>query len=39
MSEAERHAMGELGKQWVYEHHGITTLAVRFLEALVQAQR
>jgi glycosyltransferase involved in cell wall biosynthesis len=39
MSEAERHAMGELGKRWVYEHHSVTTLAARFHEALVQAQR
>jgi glycosyltransferase involved in cell wall biosynthesis len=37
MSEAERHAMGERGRQWVYQHHGVTALADRFLEALVRA--
>ena len=39
MSAAERHAMGERGRQWVYQHHGVTALAGRFLDALVQAQR
>ena len=39
MSTAERHAMGERGRQWVYQHHGVTVLAGRFLDALVQAQR
>ncbi len=39
MSKAERHAMGERGRQWVYQHHGATALAGRFLDALVQAQR
>jgi glycosyltransferase involved in cell wall biosynthesis len=39
MSAAERHAMGERGRQWVYQHHGVTALAERFLDALVQAQR
>lgn len=39
MSEAERQAMGERGKQWVYQYHGVTALAGRFLDALAQAQR
>ena len=39
MSMAERDAMGERGKQWVYRHHGMTALAGRFLNALVQAQQ
>ena len=39
MGEAARHAMGERGKRWVYQHHGATALAGRFLQALVQAQR
>ena len=39
MSAAERNAMGERGRQWVYQHHGVTALAERFLDALVQAQR
>lgn len=39
MSTAERHAMGERGRQWVYQHHGMTALAGRFLDVLVQAQR
>lgn len=39
MSETERHAMGEGGRKWVYQHHGVTALADRFLEALIQAQR
>jgi glycosyltransferase involved in cell wall biosynthesis len=39
MSAAERHAMGERGRSWVYQHHGMTALAGRFLDALVQAQR
>jgi glycosyltransferase involved in cell wall biosynthesis len=39
MSEAERHAIGERGREWVYQHHGMTALAGRFLDALVQAQR
>lgn len=39
MSAADRHAMGERGRQWVYRHHGTTALAERFLDALVQAQR
>ena len=32
-------AMGERGRRWVYQHHGATTLAGRFLQALTQAQR
>jgi glycosyltransferase involved in cell wall biosynthesis len=39
MGEAERHAMGERGRHWVYQHHGATALAGRFLQALVQAQQ
>jgi glycosyltransferase involved in cell wall biosynthesis len=39
MGEAKRHAMGERGRHWVYQHHGATALAGRFLDALVQAQR
>ena len=38
MDPAERQAMGERGRCWVYEHHGATALAGRFLDALVQAQ-
>jgi glycosyltransferase involved in cell wall biosynthesis len=34
MSVAERHAMGERGRNWVYQHHGVTALAERFLDAL-----
>jgi glycosyltransferase involved in cell wall biosynthesis len=39
MSTAERHAMGERGRQWVYQYHGVTASAELFLDALVQAQR
>jgi glycosyltransferase involved in cell wall biosynthesis len=39
LGEAGRQAMGERGRRWVYQHHGATVLAGRFLEALVQAQR
>jgi glycosyltransferase involved in cell wall biosynthesis len=39
MGEAGRHAMGERGRHWVYQHHGATALAGRFLQALVQAQQ
>jgi glycosyltransferase involved in cell wall biosynthesis len=39
MGEAGRRAMGERGRCWVYQHHGATALAGRFLDALVQAQR
>lgn len=39
MSEAERHAKGERGRYWVYEHHGATALAGRFLSALPQARQ
>jgi len=38
MDAAGRQAMGERGRRWVYEHHGATALAGRFLDALVQAQ-
>jgi glycosyltransferase involved in cell wall biosynthesis len=39
MGSVERRAMGECGRNWVYQHHGMTALAGRFLDALVQAQR
>jgi glycosyltransferase involved in cell wall biosynthesis len=39
MSAAERHAMGERGRNWVYQHHGVTALAGRFLDALEQGLR
>ncbi len=39
MDETERRVMGERGRQWVYQHHGVTALAGRFLDALTQAQR
>jgi glycosyltransferase involved in cell wall biosynthesis len=39
MGEAERHAMGERGRHWVYEHHGATALAGRFLGAIAQARQ
>jgi glycosyltransferase involved in cell wall biosynthesis len=39
MGEAERHAIGERGRHWVYEHHGATALAGRFLGALAQARQ
>jgi glycosyltransferase involved in cell wall biosynthesis len=39
MGQAGRQAMGERGRHWVYQHHGATALAGRFLDALVQAQR
>ena len=39
LSEAQRQAIGERGSSWVYQHHGATALAGRFLDALVQAQR
>lgn len=39
IGEAGRQAMGERGRQWVYQHHGATALAGRFLAALAQAQR
>jgi glycosyltransferase involved in cell wall biosynthesis len=39
MGEAGRQAMGERGRHWVYQHHGATALAGRFLDALVQARQ
>lgn len=39
MSAADRCAMGERGRQWVYQHHGMTAIAGRFLDALVQTQQ
>ena len=38
MSTEERNTIGERGRQWVYQHHGATALAERFLGALTQAQ-
>jgi hypothetical protein len=29
-----RHAIGAQGREWVYQHHDMTTLAERFLNAL-----
>jgi glycosyltransferase involved in cell wall biosynthesis len=34
-----RDAIGELGRRWVYQHHGATALARRFLDALAVARR
>ncbi len=39
MDAAERQAMGERGRLWVYEHNGATALAGRFLDALVRARQ
>ena len=39
MSVAERNAMGERGRKWVYQHHDMTALAGQFLDALTEAQR
>jgi glycosyltransferase involved in cell wall biosynthesis len=39
MGETERHAIGERARHWVYEHHGATALAGRFLGALAQARQ
>ena len=39
MDEVERQAVGERGRRWVYQNHGATALAGRFLDALVQAQQ
>ncbi len=39
MDEAERHAMGERGRHWAYEHHGARALAGRFLGAPAQARQ
>jgi glycosyltransferase involved in cell wall biosynthesis len=39
MGQAGRRVMGERGRSWVYQYHGITALAERFLQALMQAQR
>jgi glycosyltransferase involved in cell wall biosynthesis len=38
LGEAGRRAIGDRGKQWVYENHHVTALAKRFLQALEQAQ-
>ena len=35
MSAAQRHAMGERGRNWVCQFHGVTALAGRFLDAPV----
>ncbi|WP_354637084.1 glycosyltransferase family 4 protein [Kitasatospora camelliae] len=34
MSGSERERMGELGRRWVYRHHGMTALAGAFLTAV-----
>ena len=39
LSDAGRREMGERGRRWVYQHHGSTALAGRFLEALTEAER
>jgi glycosyltransferase involved in cell wall biosynthesis len=39
MSDEDRRAMGEQGRRWVYENHEVTTLAVRFLQALSEVQQ
>jgi glycosyltransferase involved in cell wall biosynthesis len=38
MSTEERNAMGERGRRWVYQYHGATGLAERFLGALTEVQ-
>ena len=39
LGEAGRHALGARGRNWVYQHHGATALAGRFLDALTMARR
>jgi glycosyltransferase involved in cell wall biosynthesis len=39
LGEAGRQAIGDRGKQWVYENHDVIVLAERFLQVLAQAQR
>jgi glycosyltransferase involved in cell wall biosynthesis len=39
MSVAERHAMREHDRRWVYQNHGMTALAGRFLDSLVRDHR
>jgi glycosyltransferase involved in cell wall biosynthesis len=39
LGEAGRHALGAHGRNWVYQEHGATALAGRFLEALSRARR
>jgi glycosyltransferase involved in cell wall biosynthesis len=39
LGDAGRRVIGERGRTWVYQNHGATALAGRFLEALIQALR
>ena len=39
LGDAGRRAVGKRGRVWVYQNHGATALAGRFLEVLKQAQR
>jgi len=39
LGEADRRAMGERGRRWVYQHHDATALAGRFLHALTLARQ
>lgn len=39
IGEAGRRELGERGRRWVYQHHGVTALAERFLQALVGIRR
>jgi glycosyltransferase involved in cell wall biosynthesis len=38
LGEEGRRAIGDRGRQWVYQNHDVTTLAERFLQALAHAQ-
>ena len=38
LGEAERRAIGQLGRAWVYQHHGTTALAGQFLQAMTAAR-
>lgn len=39
LGESGRQVIGERGSRWVYQHHGATALAGRFLDALAQARQ
>lgn len=39
LGDAGRRALGDRGRRWVHEHHGVTILARRFLQALSRAQQ
>jgi glycosyltransferase involved in cell wall biosynthesis len=39
LGDAGRRVVGERGRRWVYQNHGATALAGRFLDALTRAQR